>query len=189
MSARPVDDPPQDCRSGAIVGSQPVHQRHRFPLGEIRKLNSVSDVERGSSRVANQVRWSCNPEQTEGQPLDFRLGRSSVETFANPGKKFIGGKRKAADGVNFVHEYHDPAFAHRENHIGQHTHETPHGTELRKTVPAFLNLVFQAKLLTGTFDEPVVPLLGRQILTQTGQVKHSDPRAILAQTRRGSYHD
>ena len=45
------------------------------------------------------------------------------------------------------------------------------------------------KLLAGAFDEPVVPLLRRQILTQTGQVKHGDPRTVFAQAGRNSYHE
>jgi hypothetical protein len=182
-------DAPQECSSDTIVGAQALHQRHRFLLGEIRKLNSPSDVERRSSGIANQVRWSSDPKQAESQPFHLRIGRAPIGTFTNPGKELIGREREAADGVNFVHEYDDPVLPNRQDHIGEDPHKTPHGTEMREAAPAILNFFFQPKLLAGAFNEPVVPLLRRQILTQTGQVKHGDSRAAIAQAGRRSYHE
>src|ERR1700687_4163816 len=189
MSPRPVDDAAQDGGSDPAVASQALHQRHRFLLGEIRKLNSSSDVEGRSSRIANQVRWSSDTEQAERQPFYLGIGRPPIETFANPGKELIGRERGTTDSANSVHEYDDPILPNRQDRIGKHPHKTPHRTELREAAPAILNLFFQPKLLPGAFDKSVVPLLRRQILAQTGQIKHGDPRAVLTQAGRGSYHE
>ena len=179
----------QYCRAGAVVGSQAMHQRHRFPLREIRKLDSLSDIERRSSRIANQVRGSSDPQQAERQPFYLGIGRPAIEALANSGKEFIGRERETANRVNFVHEYDDPILVNRQDRVGEHPHKSPHGTKLREPAPAILNLVLQAKLLAGAFNEPVIPLLRRQILPKTGQVKNGDPRAVFAQAGRGSHHE
>jgi len=45
-------------------------------------------------------------------------------------------------------------------------------------VPAILHFVFQLKLLAGAFDEPVVPLLRRQIWPRLVRSSTATPGAV-----------
>ena len=189
MSSRPVNNAAQQGYSYRVLDPQPLDQRHRLLLGEVGELNSPSDVERRGARVPDQVRGGSDSQQAECQPLDLRIGRAPIETFADSGKELIGGKREAANGINFVHKYDDPALANRQDGIGEDPHETAHWPILREAVPALFHFIFESKLLARAFNESVVPLLGRQILTQTRQVQHGDPRTAIAQAGRSPHHE
>src|SRR5450755_736385 len=115
--------------------------------------------------------------------------RTSIETFTDPGKELIGGEWETADGIDFIDEDYDAAFTNRQDRIGEHAHEAMHGAELRETPPAVFDFVFEMELLACAFDESVVPLLGCEILTETGEVEHGHARAVFAQAGSGADHE
>src|SRR5438874_2544077 len=107
MAMCPVQYALQEQDALAMYPAKTIHQGRRFLARKVAKLDPASDVERGLSRVPNQVRRGGDAEQAEGQTIEFALACSRVVAFADGGEEFVAGKWQAADGVNFIDKHDD----------------------------------------------------------------------------------
>ena len=114
VAVRPIQNTRQQRRGGIVsvrngfrvAPLQPKSQLGRFLAGKIVQLDPPPDVERCQAGVPNQISGSRDPQQAEGQPIEFRSFRTTIVTLANRGEEFIRRKRQTADGVDFIEKNH-----------------------------------------------------------------------------------
>src|SRR5207244_1972804 len=104
MAMRPENDAFQQGLADRLGLAQALGQRGGFCRGEVSKIDSSADVERGGARVLDQIRRRGNAQQTEGEPLEVRVIDTAVVTLPDGREELIRAERQAAHKVDLINE-------------------------------------------------------------------------------------
>src|SRR4029077_4633563 len=111
LSTGPPEDSIEEKECGVAVWTQAASEHVCVRAVEIAQFNGVPDVEWRDAFVTDKITRCRDAEQAEGEPLQLRIFRPPVITFANAGEKFIATElAQAAHRVDFVDE-HDKRFS------------------------------------------------------------------------------
>ncbi len=96
---------------------------------------------------------------------------------------------QAAHNVDLVNENNDPAGDAREYDLLDRHEPTLQRPQFLVLVPEFEQLILQIQLLAQARNQPVVPLINGQILSNGGKVKHRHSNSVLTQPLHGAHHE
>jgi hypothetical protein len=184
----PVEDAVEQHAPFRRLGGETARKRGGLVIAEVDELDSTPDVERSGARVADEVGRRCDAEQAERQALELWRLRASVEGLADAGEELVGGEGEAAHGVDLVDEHDHPAGHARKRDVDQCTQPALHRAEVAARAPESRELVVEIELLGRRDQQPLVPLLRRQILADLRQVEHDRGVAFRAESDGRAHH-
>src|SRR5207248_345407 len=80
-------------------------------------------------------------------------------------------------------------FAAREHHLAQRAHESRQRTEAAVGVPERRQRLFQPEPVADLAQEALVPLLRRDVLSETAEIQDDRPPPVLPQASGGPDHE
>ena len=101
MPARPVMNAFEQFPT-VFVAVQPARQGQRFGFRKIMKFDAFADIKWRRARIADQVRRRSDSKQAKRQSFQLFVFGAEVVKRTNGREKFVGGKRQAEQGVNFI---------------------------------------------------------------------------------------
>lgn len=112
-----------------------------------------------------------------------------VVTFADGGEEFVGVEGEAADRVDFIDEDDQGAGVAFEFDIAQGGEEALDRAEAFVAEPEIVEIILLPESASDAAEEAVVPLFGRYVLSNGGQVEDGDSGALIAEFEGRAHHE
>lgn len=112
-----------------------------------------------------------------------------IVTFADGGEEFVSIEGEAADGIDFVDEDDQRAGVAFEFNIAEGSEEALDWAEAFVAQPEVVEIIFLSESASYAAEETIVPLFGRHVLSDGGQVEDGDGCALVAEFEGSAHHE
>ena len=167
---------------------QVTGQRRRFLLGEVGELDPVADVERRARGVLDQIVGRGDADEDERDPLQLRVHGPGLIEKADRRVEVVG-EIETQRRVDLVDEEHQPLGPLDERHFAQIPDQPMRVGVFGMLVPPGRGARLQSELLLHQQQKALVPLVGRGLRPELGEIDDHRTRAGLGQPFRGAVHE
>ena len=188
VAARPPEDPVDQVGGPAGRQRQATGQRRRFLLGEVGELDAVADIERRARRVLDQIVGGGDADEDERDPLQLRVQGPGLIEKADRRVEVVG-EIEAQRRVDLVDEEDQPLGPLDERDFAQIPDQPMRVGVFGVLVPPGRGICLQPELLLHQQQKTLVPLVGRGLRPELGQIDDHRTRAGLGQLLGGAVHE